>query len=75
MSDELVERVIAAMYNDPTDVRTATKRGIAIALHEAAQFVQDECRDYDDAYRIAAAIRGMIPSGYAPAQNDPGNAE
>jgi hypothetical protein len=30
------------------------------SLEEAAQFVQDECHDYDDAHRIAAAIRAMI---------------
>jgi hypothetical protein len=29
----------------------------AEALEGAAQFVQDECHDYDDAHRIAAAIR------------------
>jgi hypothetical protein len=26
---------------------------------KAAQIVQDECYDYDDAYRIAAAIRAL----------------
>jgi hypothetical protein len=48
---------------------------IAIALEEAAQFVQDECHDHDDAHRIAAAIRAMIPTGNAPAQDDTGSAE
>ena len=31
----------------------------AEVLEEAAQIVQDECYDYDDAYRIAAAIRAL----------------
>jgi fructose 1,6-bisphosphatase len=76
---DLVERVVAAMYNDPTDVRTATKRGIAIALEEAAK-VAEERVAYSTGQAvirdsIAAAIRAMIPSGNAPAQDDPGNAE
>jgi len=82
---DLVERVVAAMYNDPTDVRTATKRGIAIALEEAAKVAAAQTDEYpiDDFDRgincgirvAAAAIRAMIPSGNDPAQDDPGSAE
>jgi hypothetical protein len=55
--------------------RNDAKKAVAIALEKAAQFVQEECHDYDDAHRIAAAIRGMIPNGNDPAQDDTGNAE
>jgi hypothetical protein len=58
-----------------TEFRDYARVVIAIALEEAAQFVQDECHDYDDAHRIAAAIRAMVPSGNDPAQDDPGSAE
>ncbi len=63
MSD-LVERV-ARLYEDAWSIKDhwRARQAIAIALEEAAQFVQDECHDYDDAHRIAAAIRAMIPSG------------
>jgi hypothetical protein len=71
MSDDLVERVMAAMYNDPTDARTATKRGIAIALEEAARVA--ELAPYNRGGMVcgcseglsnwtAAAIRAMIPN-------------
>jgi hypothetical protein len=79
MSDDLVERVMAAMYNDPTDVCTATKRGIAIALEEAARVA--ELAPYNRGGMVcgcseglsnwtAAAIRAMIPSGTIPAHHD-----
>jgi hypothetical protein len=92
MSDDLVERVMAAMYNDPTDARTATKRGIAIVLEEAARVAEADAKKSGwlvaaqlgltkgeqkqfnqsaaKALEIAAAIRAMIPTGNAPAQND-----
>jgi hypothetical protein len=69
MTNDLVERVMAAMYNDPTDVRTATKRGIAIALEEAAKACEAELVGSFDQYSLgyndgckenAAAIRAMM---------------
>ncbi len=63
---ELVERVALAFCNKvpPCKMcRNDAKKAIAAALEEAAQFVQDECHDYDDAHRIAAAIRAMINNG------------
>jgi hypothetical protein len=68
-ADDLVERVMAAMYHDPTDVRTATRRGIAIALEDAAkvcdQYAKKDWR-LGEGFRnraaldLAAAIRAMI---------------
>jgi hypothetical protein len=77
MSDELVERVIAAMYNDPTDVRTATKRGIAIALHEAAKVavLTINSRPELTSYDVWLAICDLIPSGNDTAQDGKSNAE
>jgi hypothetical protein len=45
---------------ESNEISSQARVAIAIALKEAAQFVQDECHDYDDAHRIAAAIRAMI---------------
>jgi hypothetical protein len=84
MSD-LVERVARAIEQSMENARLfpagnspyepEARAAVRLALEEAAQFVQDECHDYDDAHRIAAAIRAMIPSGIIPAQDDTGNAE
>jgi len=53
--------------------RPLAKAAVAFALEEAAQIADaDATRDGDF---IAAAIRGMIPSGTIPAQDDTGNAE
>jgi hypothetical protein len=66
MTDDLVERVAVAILTAKAGAtfgdtqRNMADAAIRIALEEAAQFVQDECHDYDDAHRIAAAIRGMI---------------
>jgi hypothetical protein len=63
------------MYNDPTDVRTATKRGIAIALEEAARVAESYEPRCDTCPRgAAAAIRAMIPSGNDQASDATGNA-
>jgi hypothetical protein len=77
MSDDLVERVMAAMYNDPTDVRTATKRGIAIALHEAAKVavLTINSRPELTSYDVWLAICDLIPTWTIPAQDDTGNSE
>jgi hypothetical protein len=59
--DELVDRVadVISMVFEGAGVTETAKGVIALALEEAAK-VADECHDYDDAHRIAAAIRAMI---------------
>ena len=56
--DELVEKVLAAMYSDVTDARTSAIRGIRVALEEAADAVA-EVGDHADAGAYIAAIRAL----------------
>jgi hypothetical protein len=64
-TDDLVERMarkLASFRSTEHDWERYEPEARAltrIALEEAAQFVQDECHDYDDAHRIAAAIREL----------------
>jgi hypothetical protein len=48
---------------ESNEISSQARAAVRLALEEAAQFVQDECHDYDDAHRIAAAIRAMIKEG------------
>jgi fructose 1,6-bisphosphatase len=83
MTDDLVERANAAYWKrDRIDHPTHQERladAIAIALEKAAQ-VAEERVAYSTGQAvirdsIAAAIRAMIPSGTALAQDDTGSAE
>ena len=81
MTNDLVERVALAFCNKvpPCKMcRNDAKRAVTIALEEAAKRVWRYSedgkfagqRDTDLCNHLAAAIRAMIPSGNAPAQND-----
>ena len=63
--DELVEKVLAAMYSDVTDARTSAIRGIRVALEEAAKVADRHAEStewidgHHEAKDIAAAIRAL----------------
>jgi hypothetical protein len=87
MSDDLVERVALAFCGKDVPCkmcRNDAKKAIAAALEEAARVCEDELvgsfDQYSEGYNdgckeSAAAIRAMIPSGTALAQDDTGSAE
>ena len=69
--DDLVERVALAFCNKVPPCKMCcndAKTAIALALEEAARVADENACDC--CFYIAAAIRAMIPTGNAPAQND-----
>ena len=89
-TNDLVERVARALASfrstehDWERYEPKARAAVRLALEEAAKACEAELVGSFDQYSLgyndgckenAAAIRAMIPTGNAPAQDDPGNAE